>query len=71
MKTVTFNVKDMHCVNCAMKLQDLEDDLAGVKTVDASYRTQKMVVQFDETLVNEEQIIQAVKLLGYTAELDG
>jgi copper chaperone CopZ len=69
MKTVVFEVKDMHCVNCAMTLQSLEDDLPGIDQVDASFRNQKMTVKFDESTVDIDQIVEAVKKLGYTAIL--
>ena len=69
MQTITFRVEDMTCVNCAMRLQGLEDELPGVVSVDASYTKQKMVVKFDETRVNVQQIVSAAKNLGYTATL--
>ena len=65
----TFNVPDMHCVNCSMKLESIEDELAGIKEINASYHKQKMVVEFDETKVNEEQIIAAARKKGYQAML--
>ncbi|HOV05910.1 MAG TPA: cation transporter [Anaerolineaceae bacterium] len=67
MKKQQFRVEDMHCVNCAMRLQELEDTLPGVKSVDASYRTGKMVVEYDEAKIKSDQILQAVRRLGYTA----
>ncbi len=63
-----FRVSDMTCVNCAMRLQGLEDDLPGVVEVKASYRTQIMSVKFDINRITESQIIEAVRLLGYTAK---
>jgi copper chaperone CopZ len=69
MKTVVFEVKDMHCVNCAMTLQSLEDDLPGIAAVDASFRNQKLTVKFDESTVDIPRIIVAVRQLGYTAIL--
>jgi copper chaperone CopZ len=68
-KTAIFRVSDMHCSNCAMHLQDLEDDLPGVLQVDASYQKQEMVVKYDELLVSVDRIIAAAKEIGYTAEL--
>lgn len=65
----TFKVKDMECVNCAVRLQDLEDELLGVVEVNASYHKQQMTVKFDEKHVDESMIIEAVHRLGYTAEL--
>jgi len=70
MKKQQFRVEDMHCVNCTMRLQELEDILPGVKSVDASYRTGKMVVEYDETKILSDQIVQAVRKLGYTAVLE-
>jgi len=63
----TFKVPDMTCSNCAMKIESLEDDLDGVKEVNASYHKLQMVIEYDETKLTEEQIIAAVKKKGYTA----
>jgi copper chaperone CopZ len=63
----TFKIPDMTCTNCAMKLESLEDDLDGVKEIKASYHRLEMIVEFDETKVNEDQIIAAVKKKGYQA----
>ena len=64
-----FRVVDMHCGNCAMRLEALEDDLPGVKRVHASYHKGEMVVEFDDKLLTEAQIIAEVKKLGYTAKV--
>lgn len=65
----TFNVPDMHCSSCSMKLESIEDDLPGIKEINASYHKQQMVVEFDETQVSDEQIIAAAKKKGYQAVL--
>jgi copper chaperone CopZ len=65
----TFKIPDMTCSNCAMKLESLEDDLDGVKQVNASYHKLQMVVEYDETRLTEEEIVDAVKKKGYTATL--
>lgn len=62
-----FSVPDMHCSNCSMKLESIEDDLPGVKEINASYHKQQMIVEFDETKVSDEQIIAAAKKKGYQA----
>lgn len=63
----TFRVPDMTCTNCAIKLESLEDTLAGIKEVNASYHKLEITVEYDEALLDEEQIIAAVKKKGYTA----
>ena len=60
---------DMTCYNCAMKLESLEDDLDGVKEINASYHRLEMVIEFDESKLTEEQIVAAVKKKGYQAVL--
>jgi copper chaperone CopZ len=62
-----FKVEDMHCANCAMKLESLEDDLPGIKEVNASYVKQQMTVEYDENAVSVDEIITAVKKRGYRA----
>ena len=63
----TFKIPDMTCSNCAMKLEGLEDTLEGVKEINASYHKLQMTIEYDESRLNEEQIIAAVKKKGYQA----
>jgi copper chaperone len=65
-----FRVTDMHCPNCAMRLEGLEDDLPGVQRVRASYKKQQMEVEYNDTTVSVSQIIAAVQKLGYTVADD-
>jgi len=67
MMKMSFRILDMHCPACAMRLESLEDLLPGIIQVIASYRKQRMDVEYDETQVDEVQIISAVKGLGYDA----
>ena len=62
-----YKIPDMTCSNCAMKLESLEDTLTGIKEINASYHKLEMVVEYDESKLNEEQIITAIKKKGYTA----
>lgn len=52
-----------------MRLESIEDELAGIKEIDASYHKQQMIVEFDETVVSEDQIIAAAKKKGYQASV--
>ncbi len=63
----TFKIPDMTCSACAMKLEGLEDDLDGVKEINASYHKLEMVIEFDESKLTDEQIVAAVRKKGYTA----
>ena len=67
MKKQTFSVPDMSCTNCAMTLESLEDDLDGVREINASYHKLQMTVDYDESKLTVDQIIAAVKKKGYSA----
>jgi copper chaperone CopZ len=62
-----FRVSDMHCPACVMRLEGIEDDLAGIKRIKASYHKQQMEVEFDEQQVTEAQIVAAARQCGYEA----
>ena len=62
----TFRITDMHCSSCPMRLEGIEDELPGIRNIRASYQKQNMEVEFDEKLVTEQQIMDAIKKLGYT-----
>jgi len=65
----TYSILDMQCSNCSMILESIEDDLPGITEINASYHKQQMTVMFDETRVNEEQILAAVKKKGYSVKV--
>jgi copper chaperone CopZ len=65
----TFSVPDMHCTNCSMRLESIEDELAGIREINASYHKQQLIVEFDEAIVSEDQIIAAARKKGYQAVL--
>jgi copper chaperone CopZ len=62
----TFHVDGMHCPNCAMQIEGLEDELDGIIGVRASYTKASVEVEFDELKVSPSQIFAKVEELGYT-----
>jgi copper chaperone CopZ len=66
-KQITLSIEGMECPNCAMILERIEDKLAGVLMAEASYRKARLVVEFDEAQVSEEEIRAEVERLGYKA----
>ena len=62
-----YRVEGMHCSNCAMSVEGIEDDLPGIRRVSASYQKSNMAVEFEEQLVSEEQILSALEKRGYRA----
>jgi len=60
-----YHVPDMHCPACVMRLEGLEDELPGIRRIAASYRKQRLEVEYDEAQVTEAQIVIAAEALGY------
>lgn len=63
----TFSVPDMHCSNCSMKLESIEDEFPAIKQIDASYHKQQMIVEYEETKLTIDEIVAAAKKKGYQA----
>lgn len=62
-----FRIEGMHCTSCAMNIDGELEDTTGVKEANTSYAKQLTEVVYDETLVEEATIINAIKKAGYTA----
>ncbi len=65
-RNIILHIGDMHCPNCAMTLEQIEDTLQGVQQAEASYQKGRMRVVYDESALSEAEIRRAVEQLGYT-----
>jgi copper chaperone len=63
-----FHVPDMHCPACVMRLEGIEDELPGIRRIAASYRKQRLEVEYDEAKITEAQIVTAAEALGYALQ---
>ncbi len=68
-KVVSLKVEGMTCNSCEIALKKSLTKLDGVKEVEASYKEAKAVVKVDPEKVAEEQIVEAITKLGYTAQV--
>lgn len=66
-RTVTLAVKGMTCGGCVLGTRTVLARLAGVTKADVSYEKGTAVVTYDPRKVTVEQMVAAVKTLGYTA----
>lgn len=62
-----FAVYGMSCSACALGVEKAVKRVKGVKTAEVSLMGKSMRVIYDETVVNDDDIIFAVKRIGYTA----
>lgn len=65
--SVALDVRGMTCGGCAIATRKVLQRLAGVRKVDVSYDKHLATIVYDPTRVTVEQMIAAVKKLGYTA----
>jgi mercuric transport protein len=66
-KTVTLRVEGMTCGGCVIAVRRVLTRLEGVKKTQVSYEKQRAVVTYDPAKVSVEQMIAAIKTLGYKA----
>lgn len=61
----TYIITNMECPNCAMILESIEDKLPGINEISASYKKGQLTVAFDEKMVSEAEIVNAIQKKGY------
>jgi copper chaperone CopZ len=64
-----FRIQGMHCVGCAMTVDGVLEDLPGVKSASTSYAQQIANIEYDESRIGEDELVEAVLKAGYTATL--
>lgn len=68
-KKVTLNVEGMTCGGCVLGTRKVLTRLSGVLRADVSYENHRAVVTYDPAKVTVEQMIAAIKTLGYRAQV--
>lgn len=68
-KKVTLRVQGMTCGGCVLGTRKVLERLPGVSKAEVSYPEGTAVVTYDPEKVTVEQMVAAVKKLGYTASL--
>jgi len=68
-QTVTLRVDGMTCGGCVIGVRKVLERLDGVHKADVSYEQKRAVVTFDPGKVKVDQMIAAIKTLGYRAEV--
>lgn len=64
-----FTVTGMSCAACSAGIERTLNKTKGVRKAEVSLMGESMVVEYDETQISREKIIQAVVELGYGASL--
>lgn len=65
-----FVLTGMSCTNCAARIEKELNQQAGVENATVNFATEKASVVFDQTIINEKELVNAVKRIGYGAVID-
>lgn len=64
-----YNVVGMTCSSCSASVEKSVNKLDGVESVNVNLLTNSMTVEFDDTTLDKNSIIQAVEEAGYGASI--
>lgn len=63
----TFEIEGMTCASCAQTIEKTTTKLTGMESAAVNLATEKLTVQYDESVLTEEDIKEAVANAGYSA----
>ncbi|KEI04196.1 heavy metal translocating P-type ATPase [Clostridium botulinum] len=64
------NIQGMTCAACAKAVEKVSKKTNGVIEANVNFASEKLYVKYDENVVYEEEIINAIKKAGYSAQED-
>ena len=70
MKKERFDIQGMTCSSCSAHVERAVKKLDGIQKVNVNLLTNNMVVEYDEKILNNEKIINAVINAGYDVSLE-
>ncbi|MDO5022420.1 MAG: heavy metal-associated domain-containing protein [Eubacteriales bacterium] len=62
-----YNVEGMHCASCQAAVEVVTQGLPGVEKSEVNLLTKNMSITYDESQLNEQDILAAISRLGFTA----
>lgn len=65
MATRTFSVEEIHCGACETAIRNALTRLGGVRSVSPDAATNRVTVDFDETEVEDDAVMERLALAGY------
>lgn len=64
-----FTVDGMHCASCTLLIDEVLEDLEGVRRSTTSLRKRRAIVEYDSTTCTPEAVVAAIAEAGYTGAL--
>lgn len=70
MKKEKFDIQGMTCSSCQAHVEKAVSKLEGMQKVNVNLLSNNMIVEYDENILNNEKIIEAVVDAGYGATIE-
>ena len=68
MKKIELKIEGMHCEGCSNRLEKVLNNLEGVSTASVSLEDKKANIEFNEDIINIDNIKEAIEDAGFTGE---
>ncbi len=65
MEKIKLNVEGMHCPSCEILISDALNELDGVTNAKLDHKSGTAEVEFDNSKIKKEDIIEVIKKEGY------
>ena len=62
-----FHIEGISCAACVRRLENGLNDLEGVRSATVNFATSKATVEYDSNVLNDEEIKQRIRDIGYDA----
>src|SRR4030042_3026911 len=68
-KRVSLSISGMHCASCSSIIERTLKKIPGISSASVNFGSEKALVIYDESVVNIDSIIKAIKKAGYAHNL--
>lgn len=69
MKKIKFDIQGMTCSSCSSHIEKAVNKLSGIQNANVNLLSNNMIVEYDENILDDTKIIQAVENAGYRANI--
>jgi len=67
-RRIELHVEGTHCAACKARIEAQIGRLQGVKRINVDYATGRCAVEFDDSMIHQDQITKTIEKLGYQVE---
>ncbi|MFH0836937.1 MAG: heavy metal translocating P-type ATPase [Candidatus Aenigmatarchaeota archaeon] len=66
---INLSIHGMHCVNCANNITKTINKTKGIINCNVNFASEKAMIEFNEKIINIEQLIKSIEKMGYRANV--